>query len=326
MAYDRQNQSPHKNGIYETRVLKNKKEIYKHRFEKFAFQNSKHVNLLIDYAFYSQKKQRYQQTYQHPKNKLQIYKQYIPKEFVIEPQKKYVFTVELIDFSGNKTAIKIPVKGVENTATATKINTQIPYKITTDKVHIFKKDAVTISFPKGSVYENTAINIDTKQNEVRISNPIPFPMEKPFTLAFLNGHIAKNNREKYYIARKEKNKRIALNTKKIDSCYSVHTKTLGHYILQKDTTAPIIIRANFKNGQQVNTLKKLKIYASDNESGIKEYIATVGGKWILMEYLPKKDLFFIDVKKIPRGKHKLKLHFVDSCGNITTWKKFFNHS
>ncbi|WP_050855771.1 hypothetical protein [Flavobacterium columnare] len=69
----------------------------------------------------------------------------------------------------------------------------------------------------------------------------------------------------------------------------------------------------------------MKIFISDNLSGIKSYNAYLNNQWILMEYEPKLNRlihYFSDSKFID-GKNDFKLEVMDNLGNTTTFESNF---
>ena len=70
--------------------------------------------------------------------------------------------------------------------------------------------------------------------------------------------------------------------------------------------------------------KSIRFYVSDNFSGIDYYSATLNGKWILMEYDPKKNRlehFFLEEKK--NEEQKLVLTVFDGLGNKNEKEFYF---
>jgi hypothetical protein len=69
----------------------------------------------------------------------------------------------------------------------------------------------------------------------------------------------------------------------------------------------------------------LKIKISDKISGIRNYRATVNGKWILMEYDYKNNLLTHDFGDgvITDVKNNLKVIVTDNVGNSSTFETVF---
>ena len=71
--------------------------------------------------------------------------------------------------------------------------------------------------------------------------------------------------------------------------------------------------------------KKQKVKVSDADSGIKNYLATIDGEWILMEYNHKKGILTYNFKdkKLVGSKHIFKLVVLDNASNTNTLIRTF---
>ncbi len=81
----------------------------------------------------------------------------------------------------------------------------------------------------------------------------------------------------------------------------------------------------FKDQQWISKRNTLKVKISDIGSGIKNYRATIDGKWVLMEYNHKKRILtynFSD-KKLVGSKHIFKIVVSDNVGNTNTLSATF---
>jgi hypothetical protein len=101
-----------------------------------------------------------------------------------------------------------------------------------------------------------------------------------------------------------------------DGFVNTRTQSFGSYFIGVDTIAPSIKSINVYNNKNISKQSKISFKVSDNLSGIKKYTATLDGKWILMEYDPKKNRMYYNIDQhFPKGKHIFKLLLQDSKGN-----------
>ena len=114
-VYDQLGKELNKNGIYSLEMKINGIRHYYHDVETFSFSESKFINLLIDYEYFSKNKSRIQKTFKEKENKLSIYKDLI-EEGSITVNEGLNYQVEIIakDFTGNSSSIKIPVVGLKS--------------------------------------------------------------------------------------------------------------------------------------------------------------------------------------------------------------------
>ncbi len=319
-VFDRLNGAVNKNGIYSLEMNVNGNRVYYHDVETFSFAESKYINLLIDYEYFSKFRSRVQKTYRVKSNKLSIYKDLVENGNVyIENGENYIIEIIAKDFIGNTSILKIPVKGVENNIIF-KAKDTTAYKITATNFNKFKQKNVTIAFPKNTFYNDCYLDFKVKNGVAKIHNPT-IPLDKKFTLTFDTSSYSEAEKKQLYIANinRKKYPRHQNSKKKMNKIYTT-TKILGNYTLKSDNQKPKISLINFKRDQWISKLNTLKVKISDIGSGIKNYRATIDGQWVLMEYNHKRSILtynFSD-KKLVGSKHLFKLAVSDNVGNTKT--------
>ena len=320
-VFDRLDKALNKNGVYSLEMLVNGKRFYYHNVETFSFPESKFINLHIDYEHYKKYKRKYQKTYKETANKLSTYKNLV-NNGIIDIKNGLSYTVEIIakDYNGNTSSLKIPIIGkASNSLFTQKIDTTA-YKIVAKNFQKFKSKNVTVAFPKNTFYEDFYLDFKVENGVAQIHTPI-IPLDKSFTLTFNVSKYSEADKEQLYIANVENSKYPAYqSTRKKDSTFYTTTKTLGKYSLVIDKLPPEIKLLYFKDQQWISELNTIKVKISDNGSGIKNYRATIDGKWILMEYNHKNKILtynFSD-KKLVGSKHIFKIVVSDNVENTNS--------
>lgn len=324
-VFDRLNGANNKNGIFSLEMKVNGERYYYHDVETFSFAESKYINLLIDYKHYAKFRSRVQKTHKVQGNKLNIYKDLVDNGKVyIEPGVNYNVEIIAKDFKGNSSTLKIPVRGVQNNTIFTKIDTTA-YKINAKEFNKFTKENVTIAFPKNTFYKDCYLDFEVKNGVAKVHEP-NIPLDKRFTLTFDVSNYSEAEKKQLYIANinRKKYPRYQSTKKKANKFYTT-SKTLGKYTLKKDTTKPKITLINFKNKQWISKLNLLKVRISDTGSGIKNYHATIDGKWVLMEFNHKRGILTYNFKdkKLVGSKHLFKLVVSDNVGNTKSLSATF---
>lgn len=325
-VYDKLNNAYNKNGIYSLQVKVNGHKVYHHNLETFSFKNSKHLNLLIDYPQYAQFKSKFQKTYKEKRNQLKIYKTLLNDGF-INIKNGYNYNIEIIasDFIGNKTIIKVPVKGVKNTPIFNQLKDTTAYKITASKFHKFEQNGVTIAFPKNTFYNDVYLDFNVENGIAKIHQP-NIPLDKSYTLTFDVSKYSEKEKKQLYIANINNKKYPSYqNTKKKKYKFFTTTKTLGKYSLITDSELPTISIKDFANEQWVSKLRYLRVKIDDKGTGIKSFRATIDDEWILMEYNLKKKMltYNFNDKKLIGAKHVFKIEVEDNVGNTNTLSRTF---
>ena len=309
-VYDQLGKELNKNGIYSLEMKINGIRHYYHDVETFSFSESKFINLLIDYEYFSKNKSRIQKTFKEKENKLSIYKDLI-EEGSITVNEGLNYQVEIIakDFTGNSSSIKIPVVGLKSETILNQKSDTTAYKIEKNKFQKFSKNGVTIAFPKNTFYEDLFLNFSVNERTAIIHKPT-IPLDKKFTITFDSIMYKKSEVNHIYIANMNNKKYpYYMDTRKKSDKIFTTTKTLGRYGLMTDNQPPKIYNPNFKNNDWMSRIRYLTIKVSDSQSGIKSYEATIDNEWILMEYDVKKKKLSYDFrdKKLVGSKHIFKL-------------------
>ena len=319
-VFDRLDNAWNKNGIYSLEMLVNGKRHYYHDVSTFSFAESKYLNLLIDYSYYKKYKKRIQKTFKENKNELSIYKGLI-NNGKINIKSGFNYSIEIIakDIVGNTSSVKIPVIGKKSNAVFKKQKDTTAYKIIADNFQKFKKENITIAFPKNTFYQDIYLDFKVDSGVAKVHTP-SIPLNKSYTLTFNVSKYTAQEKEQLYIANTEYAKYPRyVNTRKKDTTFYTTTKTLGKYTLKIDTLKPDVKILYIYDKQWITSAKTLKVKVSDIDSGIKNWRATIDDTWVLMQYNHKKGVLtynFSD-KILVGSKHIFKIVLSDNVGNTT---------
>ena len=326
-ATDRLDGAINNNGLYDLQLEVNGEKRYQYTVETFSFSESRYLNNFIDYKRFIKKKQRVQKCFIDPNTKLSIYRHIIDKGLLfIRDSLEYRIQITASDFKGNQTKLIIPIQGKKDTIIHYKKIKKTPYYFKADQTNKISDSTVIASFPKNIFYNDFYFDYQYKNGVAQFHNP-SVSVHNNFTLSF---DVSKYNSEDIkhmYIARKNKSGRLYYSsTRYKDHKLYTNTKTLGDYTLVKDYEKPKIFPHNFKENQWLSKKSSLMVRISDKGSGIKSYRGEINGKWILMEYKPKKGTLtynFSD-KKLIGNEHTLKVIVIDNVNNSTTFTSTFN--
>lgn len=323
---DRMDGALNNNGLYNLTMEVNGKKVFGYTVETFSFAESRYINDFIDYARFIKKQQRIQKCFVDPNNKLSIYNNLVNKGFLnIKDSLEYRVKITARDFKGNKTSLIIPIQGKKDSILYPKKIKKTPRYFWTDKVNTIKDSVITAIFPKNIFYENFYFDYKFKDGIAYLHNP-EVPVHKNFTLYFDVSKYPSDKIKHMYIARKNSTGRYYYNTThhKGNQLYT-YTKTLGNYTLVTDYDKPKIFAHNFKNNQNLDKKGYLMVRISDKGSGIKSFRGEIDGRWILMEYDPKKGKLVYNFDDYPfeNTEHTLKVVVTDNVNNKTTFTAKF---
>ncbi len=288
---DQKSLAPNKNGVYKIEATLNGSPVMNLDFQRFSFAESRYLNFLIDYEYYSNHRKRVQKLFKESNNPLSIYKGVVNEgKLDIEDGLDYNYVVEVTDFKGNS------------------------------------KNGIDIYIPKNALYYDTFLDIEFMGDTVKVHHD-DVPLHKNMTIGFDVSDIPTEEKEKMFVARLNKYGRPSYSTTyKKPTRFTTGTRSFGEYTLVSDVNPPSVRPVNFYDGQWISGNSDLKVKISDDLSGIQSFRATVNGKWILMEYEYKNNTLTHDFSDgvVSETENDFKLIVTDNVGNATTYEaKFF---
>ncbi len=320
--FDRQDLSYNKNGIYSIAVNVNGKPTFKYKFDEIDFNDSKYINLIIDYKNFKENRYRIQKLFRPKTAKFSFMDPALDRGFFnLEEGKSYQVLIEVSDFSGNTSYVETYVVGQKQ---KTKIEPSKGNNINPELDYIFEFHPNEIYIPKNTFFNPIQLEIQTHSDGIKIGPDI-HPFKGAYELSFKTDLKDSLKMKKSFIALKENDNLTYLPTENKNGKLTVKLKNFGDFVIASDLTPPSIKAVNFKNDQWLSGFKFLKIKIDDDFSGIKSYRGTINGKWILFEYEPKQKLLTYDFSDLTfeTEKHELEIVVEDNVGNKTLFSALF---
>ena len=325
-TYDRQDLAANSNGVYNIQTFINGSRNFEIDFKRFSFDETKHINQLIDYEHFSTKKQRIQKLFRK-NNPLSLFKSTLNDGIIkVEDSTYSIYKIRVADFKNNESWVTVHIKGSKNNKVKADRKATTPYFIKADQTTNLKEGIVSVDFYKDTFYEDFYIDFEVKNDTLKLHKDVK-AAKKNFSITYDVSKYSNEDKNKLYIARLVgyKNYPSYTYTKRKDHVLIASTKKLGTYALAMDTIKPTISASNFKSKQWLSKYRYLKIKIDDKESGISNYRATINGKWILMEYDYKTKTLTHDFNDsvITDTKNNLKVIVTDNVGNNSTFETLF---
>ncbi|AUP81146.1 M23 family metallopeptidase [Flavivirga eckloniae] len=323
---DRQDFSANSNGVYNIQTFLNGRQNFEIDFRRFSFNETKHINQLIDYEHYTTKKKRIQKLFKK-NSPLSLYKSVVNNGYVSMQDSTYsVYKIRVTDFKKNESWVTIHIKGTKDCITEPEKKQTTPYYIKTDEATNLEEGNISVEFLKNTFYDDFYIDFEVKNDTLTLHENV-MPAKKKFNITFDVSAYNEEDKSKLYIARLigSQKKPAHISTKRKGNLLTARTRTLGTFALATDTINPTITPINFKDGQWLSKYRYLKVKIEDEHSGISKYRASVNGKWILMEYDYKKNMLTHDFNDgiITDTKNNLKVIITDNVGNNSTFEALF---
>jgi hypothetical protein len=327
-TFDYDNVSWNSNGIFRVQTYLNGKTDFSYQFDTFAFDETRLINVLIDYERYKKLGQRVQKLFMKTPFPLSIIKTGSNNGVIsVSSNITQNYRIEVADFSENSAKIFIPIQYSSLPAKVAEVPVTSKYLVKAKKENIFSMDNVTVNFPANTFYDDFYMNFEVKKGELKLHEDI-VPAFTNFSITFDDSIASKKDREKMFIGLINEKKISYYNTKRYKNSFTIYSKYLGNYKLIKDGKPPKIKSDKRIGGKWISNLNELKFTISDELSGIKSYDGYLNGKWILLEYdaKTKKLIHRFSDGIVAEGKNDLKIVVTDNVGNSTIFETQFFRS
>jgi murein DD-endopeptidase MepM/ murein hydrolase activator NlpD len=327
-TFDYDNVSWNSNGIFRVQTYLNGKTDFGYQFDTFAFDETRLINVLIDYERYKKLGQRVQKLFMKTPFPLSIIKSGSNNGVIsVSSNITQNYRIEVADFSENIAKIFIPIQYSSLPAKVAEVPVTSKYLVKAKKENIFSLDNVTVNFPANTFYDDFYLNFEVKKGELKLHEDI-VPAFTNFSITFDDSIAPQKDREKMFIGLINGKKISYYNTKRYKNSFTIYSKYLGDYKLIKDGKPPKIKSDKRIGGKWISNLNELQFSISDELSGIKSYDGYLNGKWILLEYdyKTKKLIHRFSDGIVAEGKNDLKIVVTDNVGNSTIFETQFFRS
>ena len=324
-SYDTSNFNYGRNGIFKLETYLNGMPYFGYQFDNFSFNDTKYIHNFIDYQLYQTQKQRFQKLFVGTNYPINIIKT-IKNNGFVDVTSNFTMNYKIVvqDFHTNKSIVNIPITHAILPILQKKEIKKTPYFLKSAIENSYSKDGISVFVPEQTFFDDFYINFDVKNNQLTFHDE-SVAVQNAYNISIDVTNMDTKEQEKTFIGNIDNGKMEYNTTFRKDNILSINTKKLGAFLLSKDTISPKIYKPNFKEGDNMDSLKELKIYISDNLSGIKEINAFLNDKWILMEYESKLNRLthnFND-KMYQIGRNNFKIIVSDNLGNSTTFESYF---
>ncbi len=326
VSYDRQDMASNKNGVSHIQSYFNGNPSLEIDFMRFSFDETKHLNRFVDYSFWKTNRSRIQKLFVEPNNPLSLFKNATDNGYVfVADSTASVYKVRIRDYKNNEAWLTIPITGSYSTAVEPRVIKATEHFIYSEQSNTLDEGHISVTFPKGTFYDDFFIDFEVSSDTLKLHENV-IPAQKNFYINFDISRYNGDDKGKLFVASVGRSGKLYYaNTSRKGNTLTCRTKSLGTYTLAADTENPSIRAINFQDGKWLSKYRYLKVKIEDEESGIKNYRATLNGKWILMEYDYKTDTLIYDFNDdvTEDTKNNLKIIVTDNVGNSSTFEATF---
>lgn len=330
------NDQPNHCGIYTLTLQMDDDIICAQQFDELDFSTNRNINSYKDYQVFKRNSWHYHKSYIEPGNKLEIYHPAPINNGVISRKETatHRFSYTVTDAYNNTSKLEFDIE------TLAEPNGPLPPAETYDAYFTYGREnkfeylnELEIILPENALYTDLKFQFSRQIQTTDTYSPVylihneDVPLQSFIEVRFHTTAIPKQLRDKILVQRSD----ISGGTSYLTGVFEndefvVKSRDFGKYTLVADTTAPILTAGRWSSGGTVNNSTQLQFTVKDNRSGIKKYNAYLNGKWVLLQYEPKKSMLFMDVRdsNFQKGQNTLEIRVEDGCGNETVQRYEYN--
>ena len=197
---DRQDLAANSNGVYNIQTVVNGSRNFELSYDCFSFNETKHINGLIDYEHYRIKRQRIQKLFKK-NNPLSMIKPHLNNGFLsITDSTNSVYKIRVTDFKNNDSWVTINIKGTKKAVAKIKPKKTTPYFIKADEDTSLNSGNVCVDLYKDTFYEDFYMDFEVKNDTLKLHRNTVFA-KKNFDITFDVSNYPEKHKDKLYIAR-----------------------------------------------------------------------------------------------------------------------------
>ncbi|MBC7382635.1 MAG: M23 family metallopeptidase [Bacteroidia bacterium] len=346
-AYDYIHNAKDAKGIYEYQLWLDGKLCFQHQLSRFSFDESKYINVHIDYPYYRLEKVRIQKCFIDDGNELNTYKtNAINGRLLLNKRKTGCIELIVVDFNKNSYKLQIPYKTEPKKIDDERVKY---YKLVRGKKAFYplkdnsiNRKQFVLKMNAGSLYDTLFYNLTENAplkyslSKVYTLNQSITPVKKAFEIGIKPTDAKNRHRDKMLLAyfdKTESNFRSAGGAFENGFVWA-KVSAFGSYFVYIDSIAPLIKQVFIKPDYDLSDTLKWNFEIKDNFSGIARYEAYIDCRWILMDYDAKNNLLIyhydevyqsilldIETRKINNFSEirpELILLVTDKKGNVST--------
>ncbi|MES2560654.1 MAG: M23 family metallopeptidase [Bacteroidota bacterium] len=335
-AYDYLTNTQSEYSIYGLLWTMDGKKMYQHKMDRFSFDDSRSINVHIDYPHYKESKIRVQKCFKDDGNRIAIYNYLRNKGRYKLPRDSGVHEAIIMatDVGGRTVSIRFYLKGeTKPAAFVQKFNPNFVATFYPGRNNNFRTRDADITVPPKALYDTLFFAykiLPAEKFAYSLTHQIQdvfTPLNSSISISLkidANGELVK---DKLLLASISHTGNISAIGGGYDTdrngWVTARTSTFANVLVVADSIAPTVKIINSNKEGEVKDTLGMNIRMEDNLSGIASYKMTLNGKWVLTDYDAKNDLltYLFDEKTLFNTKQEAVITVIDRKGNITVVKK-----
>ena len=325
-SHDLINNTSNKFGINALELIIDSIPWFQYDANQFSFSETRYINAHIDYDAFIRYNYDIDRMFVLPNDKLSLYKGFMNNGlYDFSDGRSHEITIIARDGKNNESRLSFrvnPGPTYQGTIEPKDNSVTMPF----GKDNTFKSDNAIISIPSGALYDTLHFTYSETSSANRFFKKVYeihnryTPLQIPFSLSLKPDTVLPGLESKLLIVRVNERGMISGAGGSYNNGYvTSDVSSFGSYAVAIDTVAPVIKANGLVPGADLSQRQELRLWITDNLSGIKSYTGIIDGKWVLFEYDAKNNLIFyrFDTAMTTRGtNHKLNVVVSDNKNNV----------
>ncbi len=327
-AFDRCTASANRNGIFEALLYDNENPVLGFQFNKIGYEETRYLNGHIDYKLRSNGGPFVEHLSRLPGYANDIYKMISGNGVInIADDNIHRIKIEVSDANGNTSIVQFKIRRDTNLVKKTDSAISSPYQqkeFYPGFINIFESKKIGFYLPEKCLYDSFRFQykeiIPKTGNTIYQIHNINVPLQTAFPLK-MKGNIPPSLKnkvviERFWNAKSDFEKAVPVSVSN-EEWFVASFREFGNFQLQVDTIPPTITPMGFKDNMNTAKLNRLAFVVTDNSKGLKNFSATLDGKWLRFSNDKGKTFIYIFDAMCQPGLHELILNVEDIVGNST---------
>lgn len=305
-------------GIYKAYLIVDKDTVFIQEMTGIDFETNRYINCHKDYEEYHIRRKHYQKTFKTSHNPLPIYN-FVLNNGIVKTMPDTIHTVKYvcIDAEGNSSQLQFNLRILAGEPSdLSTLYQPSEHFLFPDSAYMHEDSNYLIFFPPGTIYEPTELDLKQQSNRIKFGD-YRIPIQDAYKLMIkLEDHGLPD--EKYILTRKLGNRSYSLGGTVHKNWITAWINYFGDFQIETDTIPPVIMWKNFTDHSKIRKNKTLTWSMRDDLSGIVNYDLYINDEWYILNYEPKRGIYFFKPPSTLEGKADVLLRVIDACGNEKT--------
>lgn len=327
-ANDKQSGSNNPNGIYEAVIYFDGLPLSAFQLDSISYAETRYVNAMVDYKTKVSGGSYIQHLSRLPGYPQGVYKD-IDGDGVIKLNDSNVHQIKIVvkDANDNTSVLEFKIKK-ELIPLPKNPNPSLSYynqkEFMPNSVNVFENENLQIYLLAATLYDSVAFTESEKKSVSPDSYSQVYsilsgliPAQDYFTVRIkANKTVNEKIADKILMKRTWHGKSEVIKATRAGDWYFAKFNAFGDFELIADDVPPVIA-INFHDNANLSHSHNIVITPKDNNDEIKNFRATLDGKWLMFSNDKGKNYIYSFDEKCPRGHHELKVSVQDEAGNTT---------